>query len=58
MAHDVVIANGVVVDGTGAPRRQADVAIDGDRITIDATGKVVTPGSSTSIPTSTPSRRC
>ena len=57
MAHDVVIANGLVVDGTGGPRREADVAIDGDRITaigdlsgvaaartVDATGKVVTPG--------------
>jgi len=54
--HDLVIRGGVVVDGTGAPPRQADVAIDGDRITtvgtvtgrgrdeIDATGLLVTPG--------------
>lgn len=57
MAHDVVIRGGTVVDGTGAPARQADVAIDGDRITevgqvdavgagqvIDADGRIVTPG--------------
>jgi N-acyl-D-amino-acid deacylase len=54
--HDIVIRNGDVVDGTGSPPRQADVAIDGDRITlvgtvpdrgrreIDATGRLVTPG--------------
>lgn len=58
MAHDLIITNGTVVDGTGAPARAADVAIDGDRITevaapgtlgaasrtIDAEGKTVTPG--------------
>lgn len=56
MSHDVVIRGGLVVDGTGAPGRIADVAIDGDRVVaigevtdagareIDATGKVVTPG--------------
>ena len=56
MAYDVVIKNGTVVDGTGNQRRQADVAIQGDRIaaigkvtdtakrTIDAEGKIVTPG--------------
>lgn len=54
--HDLVIRNGKVVDGSGEPARQADIAIDGDRITIvgtveqagrreiDAAGKVVTPG--------------
>src|ERR1700712_4124789 len=54
--HDVVIRNGTIVDGTGAPGRQGDVAVDGDRITavgtvegrgaeeIDATGLLVTPG--------------
>jgi len=54
---DIVIRNGTVVDGTGAPARQADVAIEGDRIVavednfdgtggreIDAEGRVVTPG--------------
>ncbi len=57
MAHDVVIINGTVVDGTGAPTRPADVAVDGDRIVavgdvdvtdagrvIDADGCLVTPG--------------
>jgi len=54
--HDVVIRGGTVVDGTGAPARRADVAIDGDRIAavgsdvgeglreIDATGYLVAPG--------------
>lgn len=54
--YDVVIKGGDVIDGTGATRRRADVAIKGDRIvkigevteaavrTIDATGKLVTPG--------------
>jgi dihydroorotase/N-acyl-D-amino-acid deacylase len=54
---DVVIANGRVVDGTGAPWFRADVGITGDRITaignlsaaraatrIDAAGQVVAPG--------------
>jgi dihydroorotase/N-acyl-D-amino-acid deacylase len=54
---DVVIANGRVVDGTGAPWFRADVGITGDRITaignlasagagtrIDAAGLVVAPG--------------
>jgi len=56
MAHDLVLRGGTVVDGTGAPARVADVAIDGDRITavgadvgaarrtIDASGRLVTPG--------------
>jgi N-acyl-D-amino-acid deacylase len=57
VAHDMVISGGTVVDGTGAPARRADVAIDGDRITavgrvdpgrarkvIDADGRIVTPG--------------
>jgi len=54
--YDLVIRNGLLVDGTGAPPRKADVAIDGDRIvevgtvtadgrrTIDAENRVVTPG--------------
>ncbi len=54
--HDLVIRGGTVVDGTGAPGRVADVAVDGDRIVavgkdvgagqreIDATGMLVTPG--------------
>src|SRR4051794_2175955 len=56
MTHDLVIRNGSVVDGTGAPARRADVAIDGERVTevgavntkgrreLDADGRVVTPG--------------
>jgi N-acyl-D-amino-acid deacylase len=32
MTYDLIIRNGVVVDGSGAARRAADVAIDGDRI--------------------------
>lgn len=55
--YDLVIRGGTVVDGTGAPRYQADVAIKGDKITciaphieekgareIDAKGQVVSPG--------------
>ena len=54
--HDLVVRNGTVIDGTGAPGIRADVAVDGDRITvvgtvsdpgrreIDASGLVVTPG--------------
>ena len=54
--HDIVIRNGTVVDGTGAPRRIADIAIDGNLITavsgdvgrgrreIDARELLVTPG--------------
>ena len=58
--HDLVIRNGLVVNGTGAPGFVADVAVEGDRIVavvgaggrtvgrgqveLDATGCVVTPG--------------
>ena len=54
--HDLVIRNGLVVDGTGAPARKADVAIDDGvvaaigevndlgREEIDAEGLLVTPG--------------
>ena len=56
---DLLIRNGRVIDGTGAPARSADVAITGDRITfvgdaaranvqakrtIDARGLIVAPG--------------
>ena len=56
-AFDVVIANGRVVDGTGAPWFKSDVGVTGDRITaignlssaravtrIEAAGAVVAPG--------------
>jgi len=54
--HDLVIRGGTVVDGTGAPGRTADVAVDGGRVTdvgrvasegrreLDADGLLVTPG--------------
>jgi N-acyl-D-aspartate/D-glutamate deacylase len=54
---DLLIRGGHVVDGTGAAGREADVAVDGDRVTaveprsarparrvIDARGQVVAPG--------------
>ncbi len=54
--HDLVIRGGMVIDGTGAPARRADVAVDGGLVSIvgtvtlkgrrevDATGQIVTPG--------------
>jgi dihydroorotase/N-acyl-D-amino-acid deacylase len=55
--YDLLIRNGTIVDGSGRPRYQADVAIKGDRIVrigslksatagkvIDAQGLVVAPG--------------
>ena len=42
MAHDLVVKNGLVVDGTGSPGFEADVAVDGG--TIAAIGKDVGPG--------------
>lgn len=53
--YDLLITGGTVVDGSGAPGRPGTVAIDGDRLrldaesatgttTIDATGLVVAPG--------------
>lgn len=56
MTHDLIIRNGSVVDGTGAPARHADVAISGGKIvevgkisgtarkTVDASDCVVAPG--------------
>lgn len=57
MAHDLIIRNGTVVDGTGGDPYPADVAVDGDRVTaigdlsdapgsqeIDADGCLVSPG--------------
>jgi N-acyl-D-amino-acid deacylase len=57
-AFDTIIQGGTLIDGTGAPRRAADIGVTGDRIaaiaepgtlkdaaqTIDATGRVVAPG--------------
>ncbi len=42
MAHDLVIRNGVVIDGTGESRFEADVAIESE--TIAAIGKNLGPG--------------
>jgi len=57
MSDDLLIRGGLVVDGTGAPGREADVAVLGDRIVaieprssraarrvVDARGLVVAPG--------------
>ncbi len=56
MTYDLLIKNGTVVDGTGASRRHADVAVkdgriveigaikDGARKVTDAEGQVVCPG--------------
>ena len=55
MSVELAIRNGLVVDGTGAEPRAADVGVAGDRIVlvgevpeagreIDAAGKVVAPG--------------
>jgi N-acyl-D-aspartate/D-glutamate deacylase len=56
MTHDVVIRNGMVADGTGAPLREADLAIADGRVVeigevagtgrqeIDAAGALVAPG--------------
>src|ERR1700682_3397928 len=56
MSYDLVIKNGTVIDGTGAFRRRADVAIkdgkvaeigkvtDGGTETIDASDLIVAPG--------------
>lgn len=55
--YDLLIKNGIVIDGSGSPRYRADIAIKGERIVhigklrnasaareIDATGMVVAPG--------------
>ena len=56
MAYELVIRNGIVVDGSGLARYRADVGVIGDKIAkigritekgaeeIDAEGHVVTPG--------------
>lgn len=56
MQYDLVIRNGIVVDGTGGPSYKGDIAIRGDKIVtiglvedqgekeIDATGLIITPG--------------
>lgn len=57
MELDIIIRNGFLIDGTGAPWAKRDIGIKGDRIRvvghlekasadtiIDATGKFVTPG--------------
>ncbi|SVA93624.1 uncharacterized protein METZ01_LOCUS146478, partial [marine metagenome] len=56
MGHDLLIKNGTVIDGSGAPRYQGDIGIQGGRIAeigrirtaadqvIDADGRIVAPG--------------
>ena len=57
MVTDWILRGGEVIDGSGGPRRRADVAIAGDRIAavgivdkaggareIDASGKIIAPG--------------
>ena len=57
MAWSLLVRNGSLIDGSGAPARPADVAVEGDRIVaigprlageatrvIDAAGQVVAPG--------------
>jgi N-acyl-D-amino-acid deacylase len=57
MPTTLKLANATLIDGTGAPPRPADVAVDGDRIaavgdlrdlaaarTVDCSGRVVAPG--------------
>ena len=57
MNHNTLITGGTILDGSGSPAQRADIAIDNGRITrigdlvgaqaattIDATGKLVTPG--------------
>jgi len=56
MSHDLVIRNGVLADGTGAPLREADLAVSDGRVAevgsvtgkgreeIDAAGALVAPG--------------
>ena len=57
MAWSLLLRGGTVVDGTGAPGRAADVAVEGERIVavaphltgaadrvLDVSGRVVAPG--------------
>jgi N-acyl-D-amino-acid deacylase len=56
MANDLLIRNATVIDGTRAPRYEADIAVAGGRIAaigrdlpraareIDATGRIAAPG--------------
>ena len=55
--YELIIENGTLIDGSGAPRRAADIGISGDRIAaagdlkqataktrLDAAGRIVAPG--------------
>ena len=53
--HDLILEGGTVVDGTGASPREADVAIDGARIT--AVGKGLGPARRSSTRAASSSRR-
>jgi len=57
MKHDIILRNGIIIDGTGAPRFAGDVAVDAGKIAaignlrsaaaerdIDVGGKILAPG--------------
>jgi len=70
--YDIIFSGGTVIDGSGAPRAAADIAVTGDRLvaigrsrapqsrqTIDCRGRVIAPGSSSTFtPTVTAGCSC
>ena len=57
VSGDTVLTGGTIIDGTGSPRRSADIVVSGDRLrviepgtaiestrTIDVSGRIVAPG--------------
>lgn len=56
-SYDLIIENGILIDGSGAARRKADIGVTGDRVAaigdlsgaaastrVDASGRIVAPG--------------